>query len=146
MSFCKKKQKKCGQGCPRKVPPPPLQPAKKQKVDEPKAGHRNKYHNYSNPAVAAARLEAVEFYISTGGKFPIQPIINTPKRVIKRDAEKLSQNNKQTNNKTPPFWLNSGGNAMVMGSRNKNTTSKSLMSESTRAFIAQLQSAVMKYR
>jgi len=84
-------------------------------------------------------------FISTGGKFPTQPIINIPKRLIKRDAEKLSQNNKQTNNKAPPFWLNSGGNAVVMGSHNKNTTSKSLMSESTRAFIAQLQSAVLKH-
>jgi hypothetical protein len=78
-------------------------------VDEPKAGHRIKHHNYSDPAVAAARLEAVEFYISTGGKFPTQPIINIPKRVIKRDAEKLSHNNKQTNNNAPPFRLNSGG-------------------------------------
>jgi hypothetical protein len=109
MSFYKKKQKKRGRGRPRKVPPPPLQPAKKQKVDEPKAGHRIKHHNYSDPAVAAARLESVEFYISTGGKFPTQPIINIPKRVIKRDAEKLSHINKQTNNNAPPFRLNSGG-------------------------------------
>jgi hypothetical protein len=63
MSFYKKKQKKRGRGRPRKVPPPPLQPARIQKVDEPKADHWNKYHNYSDPAVAAARLGSGILYL-----------------------------------------------------------------------------------
>lgn len=63
MSFYKKKQKKRGQGRPRKVPPPPLQPARIQKVNEPKADHWNKNHNYSDPAVAAARLGSGIIYL-----------------------------------------------------------------------------------
>ena len=66
------------------MPSPP--PAKKQK----------KYANYSDPAVAAALQEAVDFYVSTGGNFPTpgdymltnHPFINIPKRKIKRHAEK----------------------------------------------------------
>jgi hypothetical protein len=60
MSFHEKKPKKHGQGCPQKVAPLP-QPMKKQKVEEAKTGHWNKYNDYSNPAVAAARPEAEEF-------------------------------------------------------------------------------------
>jgi hypothetical protein len=139
MSSYKKKEKKHGQGCPWKVPPPPPQPAKKQEVDKAKTCHQN---NYSDPAVAAARQEAVEFYVSTGGKFPTrgdalltnQPIINIPKRTIKRDAEKLSHTNKPKENNSTPARLNSGGNAVVMASHDN---SRSLTSESTRAFIAQ---------
>jgi len=77
MSFYKKKQKKRGRGRPRKVPPIKIIITVTQQWLP---------HGW-----------AVEFYISTGGKFPTQPIINILKRVIKRDAEKLSHNNKQKN-------------------------------------------------
>jgi hypothetical protein len=82
---------------------------KKQKVEETKTGCR-KRANYSDPAVAAARLEAVEYYVSTGGKIPHpgddvltnQPIIHIPKRTIVRDTAKLLGSNKLANNKSPP--------------------------------------------
>jgi hypothetical protein len=48
-------------------PPPPLPsppPEKKQKVNKAKTGNQKKYANYSDPAVAAAWQEAVEFYVS----------------------------------------------------------------------------------
>jgi hypothetical protein len=125
---------------------PPPQPAKKQKVEEAKTGHQNKYADYSNPAVASARQEAVEFYVSTGENFPThgdavltnQPIIHSPNRTICRDAKKLLCTNKPTINKLS-VQLNSGGSAVVMASHesmSRSLTSSSLMSESTRAFIA----------
>jgi hypothetical protein len=153
MSFYKKKAKKHGQGHPWKVDPPP-QPEKKQKVEEAKTGHWNKYADYSNPAVAAVQQEAVEVYVSTGGKFPThgddvltnQPIIHIPKRRICRDAEKLLCTNKPTNSKSP-VQLNSGGSAVVMASHEntgRSLTSRSLTSESTRAFIAQMAKCQVK--
>ncbi len=70
--------------------------AKKQKVEEAKTGHQSKYPDYSNPAVAAARQEAVEFYVSIGGKLPThgdtvptnEPIMHIPQRLICREAKK----------------------------------------------------------
>ncbi len=117
MSFYTNKPKKRGCGLPRKVqavpplPPPPQPCAKKKKVEETKTGSR-KYANYSDPAVAAARQEAVEFYISNG-KFQThgdalltnQPIIHIPKRMIVRDAVKILGSNNQANNKSPPARL-----------------------------------------
>jgi hypothetical protein len=114
LSFYAKKPKKRGRGRPWKVqmvlplPPTPQPCAKKKKVEETKTGSR-KYANYSNPAVAAAWQEALEFYISNG-KFQThrdalltnQPIIHIPKRTIVRDAAKLLGSNKLANNKFPP--------------------------------------------
>jgi len=97
MSFYKKKQKKRGRGRPRKVPPPlpySLQRCRRWMSQRLIIGIKIII------TVTQQWLPhgwAVEFYISTGGKFPTQPIINILKRVIKRDAEKLSHNNKQKN-------------------------------------------------
>ena len=95
--------------------------------------------------MAAALQEAVDFYVSTGGNFPTpgdymltnHPFINIPKRTIKRHAEKKKP--------PPPGQLNSSGNAVVVTSFRDNI-GRSLMSESTRAFIAQTVKRRKKHR
>ncbi len=74
MSFYEKKPKKGGQGHPWKVVPPP-QPAKKQKVEEAKTGHWNKYSDYSNPAVAATWQEEVEFLSPQVANFQLMEML-----------------------------------------------------------------------